>query len=197
MIGDEPAQWQPTQRDRIYSALRSRLGKIPGARLLAIGTRPDDPSHWFRRLLGRNGRTYAAPPDADPFDPAVWGLANPSLAHLPALLAVYEREAAEATADPSLLPEFQALRLNMGTTDHEVAVLVEAGAWERCEVDILPERRGRVVWGVDLSGGDALAAIAAYWPATGRLEALAAFPSLPGPCRAWAAGRRRLPAHGR
>ena len=93
----------------IYSALRSRLGKIPGARLLAIGTRPDDPSHWFAGLLRRNGQTYAAPPppDADPFDPAVWGLATPSLQHLPALLAVYEREAAEAAADPSLLPEFK------------------------------------------------------------------------------------------
>ena len=179
VIGDEPAQWQPTQRDRIYSALRSRLGKIPGARLLAIGTRPEDPSHWFAGLLRRNGQTYAAPPDADPFDPAVWGLANPSLQHLPALLAVYQREAAEAAADPSLLPEFKALRLNMGTADTEVAVLVDVEAWQRCEVDILPERRGRAVWGVDLSGGDAMAAVAAYWPTSGRLEALAAFPELP------------------
>ena len=31
----------------------------------------------------------------------------------------------------------------------------------------------------DLSGGDAMAAAACYWPSTGRLEALAAFPALP------------------
>ena len=31
IICDEPSQWQETQRDKIYSALRSRLGKIPGS----------------------------------------------------------------------------------------------------------------------------------------------------------------------
>ena len=55
VIADEPAQWAPTQRDALYSAVRSRLGKVPGARLVAIGTRPDDAAHWFARLLGRGG----------------------------------------------------------------------------------------------------------------------------------------------
>ena len=103
IVADEPAQWLGTQREAIYSALRSRLGKVPGARLVAIGTRSDDPSHWFSRLLQRNGTTYAADPEADPYDPATWHAANPSLAHFPTLYAVYEREAAEAAADPSLL----------------------------------------------------------------------------------------------
>lgn len=49
----------------------------------------------------------------------------------------------------------------------------------RCEIDLLPARRGRLVLAFDLSGGDALAAAAAYWPRSGRLEALAAFPELP------------------
>ena len=179
VVADEPAQWAVTKRDRIYSALRSRLGKIPGARLLAIGTKPDDAAHWFCRMLERNGVTYQADPEADPFDPATWYQANPSLAHFPSLLAVYEREAAEAAADPSLLPEFRALRLNLGTADHEIHTLVTAEAWQRCEVDILPERRGPVVLGVDLSGGDAMAAVAAYWPTTGRCEAKGCFPELP------------------
>ena len=179
VLVDEPAQMKPTQRDRLYSALRSRLGKIPGARLLAIGTKPDDPSHWFCRLLQRNGTVYAADPDADPFDPATWHAANPSLQHFRSLLEVYRREAAEAEADPSLLPEFRALRLNQGTADHEIAVLIEAAAWERAEVDILPAAKGPCCWGVDLSGGDAMAAISCYWPTSGRLEAVAAFPALP------------------
>ena len=46
-------------------------------------------------------------------------------------------------------------------------------------VDILPAARGPAVWGVDLSGGDALAAIACYHPQCGRLECIAAFPELP------------------
>ena len=179
VLVDEPAQAMPTQRDAIYSALRSRLGKIPGSRLLAIGTKPDDAQHWFCRMLKRNGVTYAADPEADPFDPATWAAANPSLSHFPALLAVYQREADEAAADPSLLPVFRALRLNLGTADHEINVLIEAERWAGAEVDILPERRGPMVLAFDLSGGDALAASAAYWPVTGRLEALASFPSLP------------------
>ena len=130
-------------------------------------------------MLDRSGVTYQADPEGDPFDPATWYQANPSLGHFPALLAVYRREADEAKVDPSLLPEFRALRLNLGTSDVEIAVLIDVEAWQRCEVDILPERRGPLVWGVDLSGGDAMAAIAAYWPTTGRLEAIAAFPELP------------------
>ena len=179
VIADEPAQMMPTQRDQLYAALRSRLGKIPGARLVAIGTRPDDPAHWFSRLLHRGGTTYQADPDADPYDPETWHAANPSLRHFPSLLAVYQREADEARADASLLPGFKALRLNAGTADHEIAVLIEAAAWERAEVGILPAAKGPCCWGVDLSGGDAMAAIAAYWPTTGRCEALGCFPELP------------------
>ena len=179
VLVDEPAQLKPTQRDALYSALRSRLGKIPGARLLAIGTRPDDAAHWFARLLIRNGVTFAADPEADWADPATWAQANPSLAHFPSLRAVYEREAAEAKGDPSLLPEFRALRLNLGTADHEIHTLIDVEAWERIEVDIMPAARGPMVLAFDLSGGDAMAAAVAYWPQCGRLEALAAFPALP------------------
>ena len=48
---------------------------------------------------------------------------------LPGAAAVYQREADEARADPSLLPAFKALRLNQGTADHEIAVLVTAEQW--------------------------------------------------------------------
>ena len=179
IIADEPAQWQPTQRDALYTAIRSRLGKIPGSRLVAIGTKPEDPAHWFCRLLRRGGTTFAAHPADDAFDRATWERANPSLGHLPSLRAVYDREASEAAADPSLLPAFRALRLNLGTADHEIHVLIAAERWAACEVDLLPAARGPLVLGFDLSGGDAMAAAVAYWPTGGRLEALAAFPELP------------------
>ena len=179
IIGDEPAQWQATQRDRMFSALRTSLGKVPGSRALFIGTRPADANHWFAKLLERSGTTYAADPDGDPFDENQWHAANPSLAHFPELLATYREEAEDAAADPSLLPGFKALRLNQVGADVEEAVLIEAEAWARAEVDILPEARGPSVLAFDLSGGAAMAAAAAYWPATGRLEALAAFPAVP------------------
>ncbi len=179
IVADEPAQWMPTQTEAIYSAIRSRLGKLPGSRLFAIGTRSADPQHWFSRLLVRSGVVYAADSEADPFLPDTWEAANPSLPHLPELRRVYEREAIEAAADPSLLPSYRALRCNMGAVDHEVSVLIEVEDWQRCEVGELPAAAGASVWGVDLSGGDAMAAVASFWPATGRCEALAAFPELP------------------
>ena len=39
---------------------------------------------------------------------------------------------------------------------------------------------GRCYWGIDLGTSAAQSAVASYWPDTGRLEVLAAFPSEPG-----------------
>ncbi|MDD9989177.1 MAG: terminase family protein [Spirochaetaceae bacterium] len=61
IVADEPAQWQRAQAEATYAALRSRLGKIPGSALLAIGTRPEDADHWFARMLDRSGIVHAAP----------------------------------------------------------------------------------------------------------------------------------------
>ena len=37
IVADEPAQWAPTQAPALYSAIRSRLGKLEDSRLFAIG----------------------------------------------------------------------------------------------------------------------------------------------------------------
>ena len=179
IIGDEPSSWRPTQTDAMFSALRTSLGKLPGSRALFIGTRPASPDHWFGKLLSRSGMIYSADADGDPFDENQWHKANPSLRHMPELLDVYREEAADALLDPSLLPGFKALRLNAGGVDHEVALLIEADAWQRAEVDELPAAAGPACWGVDLSGGDAMASCSCYWPSSGRLEACAAFPPIP------------------
>ena len=105
VIGDEPAQWKATQGDRLFSALRTSLGKVPGSRAQFIGTRPADGDHWFAKLLTRSGTIYAADPDGDPFDEAQWHKANPSLAYFPELLETYREEAEDARDDPSLLPD--------------------------------------------------------------------------------------------
>ena len=182
VVCDEPAQWAPTRSARTYSALRSRLGKIPGARLLAIGTRSDDPGHWFSGLLRRAGVTYAALSDADYRDRDEWHRANPSLEHMPALLAVYEREAREAEADPSLLPAFRALRLNLGTTDTATERLVALADWilvAPSEIADPPARSGPVCVGFDAGGSASMTAAVACWPETGRVEALGGFPADP------------------
>ena len=107
-----------------------------------------------------------------------WARANPSLPHMPDLEAAIRAEAVGAKVDPSLLAAFDALRLNLGTEDTEVSVLLDAAIWERIEGDA--PRAGPVVWGIDLGTSAAQSAVAGYWPDTGRLECLAAFPTEPG-----------------
>ena len=181
-LADEPAQWEPARTDRMAAAIRTGLGKVPGSKLIALGTRPADAVHWFARMLVGKGVAYAqchaAKPDAPPFQARTWRRANPSLDHLPSLLAEIRDEAEHARADSSLLAAFRALRLNLGTSDVEIALLLEAQTWQTIEGQA--ERVGPTTWGVDLGTTAAMSAVACYWPATGRLECVAAFPHEPG-----------------
>ena len=97
---------------------------------------------------------------------------------MPALEKRIRKEADKAKRDDSLLAGFKALRLNLGTDDTAQATLLDAGTWRRITGDA--PREGRAVWGLDLGQSEAMAGCAAFWPATGRLEALASFPNEPG-----------------
>ena len=65
----------------------------------------------------------------------------------------------------------------MGTHDVEVSMVVDADRWR--EVEGEAPTRGRAWWGVDLGTSAAQSAVAAYWPASGRLDVVAAFPREP------------------
>ena len=175
-IADELAQWPTPRIAEMLAALRTAAGKIPGARLLLIGTRPADEAHPFATALREAdySQVHAAAAGDSPFARKTWRKANPSLDHMPDLEAAIAREAKAARRDPSLMASFKALRLNMGTSDTEQSTLLDAGIWERIEGDAA--RLGRPVWGLDLGTSAAQSAVSAYWPATGRLEVLAAFP---------------------
>ena len=182
ILADEPAQWPPATRDSMRAALVTARGKHPRSRLVALGTRPANDDHWFARLLAGGAgyaQTHAAAVDDPPFQRKTWRKANPSLPAMPDLSETIEDEAKRARADGSLLPAFRALRLNLGVSDIETRVLLDAATWARIEVDELPERAGPYAMGCDLGDGWAMSALSAYWPATGRLEALAAFPEQP------------------
>ena len=58
-------------------------------------------------------------------------------------------------------------------------MLIDLEAWKRCETDALPARTGPYVLGLDLGQSGALTAAAAYWPVTGRLEAVACVGGIP------------------
>ncbi|MCY3677930.1 MAG: hypothetical protein F4Z31_12695 [Gemmatimonadetes bacterium] len=180
VLADEPAQWPNSTGERMVAALRTAAGKQPHSRFVALGTRPAGSEHWFAKMLA-GGADYAQSHAARENDPSfwrrTWKRANPSLDHLPDLEAAIRAEAAQAKRDPALLAAFEALRLNKGTDDTEVAVLLDAALWASIEGEAALE--GPVVWGVDLGTSAAQSAVAAYWPETGALECLAAFPCQP------------------
>ena len=180
VLADEPAQWPETTGERMVAALRTAAGKQPHSRFVALGTRPADAEHWFSKMLAGGAdyaQSHAARADDPPFQRRTWAKANPSLPAMPDLLAAIVNEARQARQDPALLASFAALRLNLGTADTEVSVLLDAGLWTSIEGE--STRAGPCVWGVDLGTSAAQSAVAAYWPESGRLECVAAFPCQP------------------
>ena len=180
VLADEPAQWPETTGERMVAALRTAAGKQPHSRFVALGARPADAEHWFSKLLAGRAdyaQCHAAREDDPKFHKCTWTRANPSLAAMPDLLEAIRTEATQARRDPSLLAGFEALRSNLGTADTEVSVLLDAALWASMEGEMEPS--GPVVWGIDLGTSAAQSAVAAYWPESGALQCLAAFPCEP------------------
>lgn len=181
VLADEPAQWPKETRDRAIAALRTSLGKVPGSKLIALGTRPADDEHFFAKMLERAPyvQVHATPPDDPPFRKRSIRKANPSYDHLPSLRAQIAEEAEEAKRDPDALASFRALRLNQGTDDVARSVLIDGDTWRQALA--LPEpdvTATTYVLGVDLGQNAAMSAAAAYWR-DGRLDAVAVFPEQP------------------
>lgn len=195
IICDEPAKWQAQTSQRMWTALRTSLGKIPGARIVAIGTKPEDPLHWFSKLLDAPPadayvKVYAAAAgrvvdgtaeEISISDESQWLAANPSLPFMPSLRAAYRAECVEAMGDPDAEAEFRALRLNLGTPESDSRdVLVGVDVWKRC-IQATVDCQGPYVLGLDLGGSQALSAGVGYWPRTGQLRVTAAMGDTPDP----------------
>ena len=188
VLADEPAQWEPSKAEAMLAALKTGLGKIPGSRLVALGTRPADGLHWFAKMLQPGGSDYVqvhaarraveGVREADPkFQRRTWDRANPSLPYMPALLKVIHEEAETAKVDDAALASFEALRLNLGTGDTVQSVLIAADTWERAEGEAA--RQGRYSLGLDLGQNAAMSGASAFFPASGLLDGFACFPELP------------------
>lgn len=180
VLCDEPAQWPENISERMLAAVRTSLGKIPGSRLIALGTRPASEANWFQTMLD-GGADYSqchAATEADPpFQRRTWLKANPSLDGMPELEKRIRKEARDAKRDESLLASFRALRLNMGTADIAQATLLDASVWQAAEGDA--EMVGQYVLGIDLGGSASMSAAACYFPDTGAFDAIGCFPTIP------------------
>ena len=142
VLCDEPRKWRSTTASATWSALRGGLGKIEGAKAIALGTRPEG-DHWFLQMLDDPGPStvvveHRAGADDDPGDPKTWMKANPSLAHNPILMEFYRDEWGEVERDPARMPTWRSDFLNMGVSDTTEALLIQADQWEAIEVDIQP-----------------------------------------------------------
>ena len=149
--------------------------------MICLGTRPAASDHWFSKILSGGAiycQSHAARLSDPPFQVKTWRRANPSFDHLPSLAAEIREESEHAKSDPAMLSAFQALRLNLGMSDVMFASLLDVTTWENIEGDAAVH--GPTVWGVDLGTNAAMSAVACYWPETGRLEVLSAFPNEPG-----------------
>ncbi len=93
------------------------------------------------------------------------------------LRAAIQIEGDAALLDANLVPSFQALRLNQGTSDIREQHLLEANTWQSIKTSE-SERSGSYCLGLDI-GNSAMTAASAYWPETGRLECFGVFPEMP------------------
>ena len=185
ILCDEPAQWPRTTSDGMFSALGTGFGKIGGEKLIALGTRPSSADHWFQQLLN-GGADFASCYSVEDDDEGIYARdriaeANPSMEHIDTLWPSIEREVDRilaGNASDQDIQKFRSLRLNAGIDDVATSLLIDPETWRRCEAQDA-ERDGPCVWGIDLGATAAMSAVAAYWPETGKLETLAAFPDTP------------------
>lgn len=179
ILWDEPAAMAVPKAEAVEATGRTSLGKVAGSRMIMLGTQAADEDHPFARGLRDFAvrQVHAAAADA-PLTMRSVRRALPDLDHHPSLKRRVERELREARRDPFAELRFRALRLNAGTRAGDDLPLVTAGDWRRHAAREAPAE-GPVVWGADLGGGTASSAVACYWPQSGRLEGLTAFPAIP------------------
>ena len=180
ILCDEVSQWPKAQRDKMFNALLGTLGKSPGCKLIALGTRPSDSENPYTKLIDGQAdyalefRSKAA---KTWYSKSAIARANPSLSHFPSLKAAIEREKQEARGDLARLAAFRAYRLNQGTDEVEMRnALLPATTYAKYETEGQPPENSPYMMGLDLSGGHALTAVSAVFD-NGFVDGFACWPA--------------------
>ncbi|MEM9966478.1 MAG: terminase large subunit [Pseudomonadota bacterium] len=185
---DERAAWEREKGDALENAILSGLGKRDGRALIISASAPDDANTFSRWLDEPPPGTYVQEhrphPGLPPDDLDSLLVANPGavegIGPSSEWLSAQARRA--IARGGSALSSFRNLNRNERVASDDRSVLLTVDEWLACEVspDDLPARDGLVVMGIDLGGSRSMSAAALYWPETGRLECVGAFPSKPG-----------------
>ena len=159
----------------VFDALITGLGKRPGQRLIALGTRsPSGPADWWPKWLAATAhqpRTHidVLEGDAENWrDPGEAVKANPLAAGEP-LRSVLGRERAEAESDPAALARYLAFRLNHASDPIAARVFSEAELATVCARPA-PPREGAPILSIDTGGFLSWSSGCAIWPESGRIE---------------------------
>ena len=164
----------------MLAALRTAAGKQARSLMILLGTRPASAEHWFEMMLNGGAdysQVHAAGVDDATGQRRTWLKSNPSLPLMPDLERAIRRESKLAKQDESVMASFRALRLNQGVSDTQQSTLLDAMTWRDIEGDVASA--GPCYWGIDLGTNASMSAVTAYWPESGRLESVSAFPTEP------------------
>ena len=159
----------------VFDAMLTSLGKRPGQRLIALGTRsPSGPGDWWPRWLSATAdqpRTHIEVLEGNAENWRDQGeavKANPLAAGEP-LRSVLGRERSEAESDPSALARYRAYRLNHASDPAAARVFSEAELATVCARSA-PPREGTPILSVDTGGFLSWSSACAIWPDSGRIE---------------------------
>lgn len=184
-ILDERGHWPADKGDALESALLSGLGKR-GGRALIISTSAPDDAHSLSQWLdnpppGTYVQEHRPPPSlpADDLDSIL--MANPGAQHgVGSSVEWLQAQAARSISrGGAALTAFRLYNRNERVSDENRSVLLTVDQWLACEVSELPPREGACIVGIDLGGSASMTAAVMYWPESGRLETLGAFPKQP------------------
>jgi phage terminase large subunit-like protein len=184
-ILDERGHWALDRGDELEHALLSGLGKRDG-RAFLISTSASDDTHPFSRWIddpspGSYVQEHRPAPGLPADDTESLLIANPGAPYgIGGSLEWLEAQAKRAMSrGGSSLTSFRLYNRNERVSGESRDLLITLDEWLGCETSALPPREGGVVIGIDLGGSASMTAAAFYWPATGRLECLGTFPSIP------------------
>lgn len=185
-ILDERGHWHDDKGDDLEAALLSGLGKR-GGQCYMISTSASSDAHPFSRWLDKppsNCYVQEHRPEiglpADDLPSLI--VANPGASEgIGSDLKWLQEQAQRSIArGGSALSSFRLYNRNERVAGENRNMLIDVDTWLDCEVSDLPERKGPLIVGVDLGGSASMSAAVFYWPETGRMESVGAFPSEPG-----------------
>lgn len=194
---------QAAKRD-LFDALDTAMGARADPLMLVISTQAADDLAPLSELIDYGQRVtageiedasfhltlYAAPPEADPWSPETWALANPALGDFRSLDDV-ARQAAQARRIPSKEAAFRNLILNQRVAAE--TRFLPLSEWQACGGPVRTDLDGKPCWlALDLAATRDLTALVAVFPHESGVDVLPWF-YLPADGLAERSERDRVP----